>query len=89
MVKRLDESFETQIWFPFLQHQHHLGAFQIQDLRPIPDLLNQDLHFNKILRGFLMDVKIRKGVVLKEPSLSLCKFLGEYLHGKTMLPDHI
>lgn len=71
MVKRLDESFETQIWFPFLQHQHHLGAFQIQDLRPIPDLLNQDLHFNKILRGFLMDVKIWKGLVLKEPSLSL------------------
>lgn len=69
MVKRLDENFETQIWFPFLQHQHHLGAFQIQDLRSIPDILNQDLHFNKIIRGFLWMLKYEniKGTI----SLSL------------------
>lgn len=70
MVKRLDESFETQIWFPFLQHQHHLELFKNR----ISGL--SQTYWTRIFiltdpQGIFMDVKIWKGLVLKEPSLSL------------------
>lgn len=36
------------------------GLLEIQTLRPHPDLLNQDLHFNKLPRGFWRKIQFEK-----------------------------
>lgn len=39
----------TPLWFTKQQYQHHLSKTEMQNLSPTPDLLNGNLHFNKIL----------------------------------------
>ena len=43
------------------QHQHHLGVcYKVRISVPTPDLLNQNLHFNKMSRKFMCTLKLEK-----------------------------
>lgn len=64
----------------------------MQKLRPIPDLLNQNFHFHKILRVFFCTLKCEKDwfrgnppSLFLSPSRLCTGLLGQYLHGGELL----